>query len=500
MFGKKEADRILNLIKTKKSDYWMRVREKQMLALFHKAADGVPAYKDFLKKNGVEPDKVKTLKDFQLVPPMSKKNYLRQYDLKDLCYGGTLRQALVFTSTSGSTGEPFYFPRNEQLDWQSSIYHELFLRNNSRQNLGQTLVIVGFGMGVWIGGLITFKAFENVAKRGYPISIITPGINKSEIFHALKTLSPNFTETILVGYPPFVKDLIDEAEDNGVNLKKINLRILNAAESYSEKFRDYVVSKSGIKNVYLDMVNIYGTADLGTMAFETPTTIFTRRILSKNITAFNNIFSQITKTPTLAQYNPMFTSFEEESGSILLTGDNSIPLVRYTIGDNGGVMSYKELDSRLHKSGIDLADGLKKQGLESFSNQLPVVYVYERTDLSTKLYGAIIYPEHVREALQDSRFESFLTGKFTMLTRYDDDQNQFLEINVELKPGIKAKKSLEKLCCDTIVKNLLNKNAEYKNNHNSLADEVTPRIIFWPYGNDTYFKSGVKQKWVKNTS
>jgi phenylacetate-CoA ligase len=59
-------------------------------------------------------------------------------------------------------------------------------------------VIVGFGMGVWIGGLITYKAFEIAAKRlGHPVSIITPGINKQEIFHALRELAPQFKETII---------------------------------------------------------------------------------------------------------------------------------------------------------------------------------------------------------------------------------------------------------------------------------------------------------------
>ena len=376
----------------------------------------------------------------------------------------------------------------------------MFLQNSSYKSGGPILVIIGFGMGVWIGGLITYKAFELTSRRGYNLSIITPGINKPEIFHALRILAPNFSETILVGYPPFVKDVIDDAESRGINFRKINLRILNAAESYTEKFRDYLVRKARIKNTYLDVLNIYGTADLGAMAFETPITICINRLLLKTPGAFNNVFSQISKIPTVAQYNPLFASFEEKDGEILLTGDNSIPLVRYLVGDNGGVLSFLELNDRLRQSRLELPSELKKTNLNYFSNQLPIVFVYERADLSIKLYGAIIYPEHIREALQGVIFEPFLTGKFTALTKYNKRQDQFMEINIELKPNIKSTKSLQKLCRDAIMNNLLEKNAEYRNNYSSIPSEVTPRIVFWPYEHNLYFKPGIKQKWVKVTT
>ena len=85
----------------------------------------------------------------------------------------------MISSTSGSTGEPFYFPRNEQLDWEYSILAEMFLRNSSYNYKEPTLIIVGFGMGVWIRGLLTYKSSEIAFQRWhYPISIITRGINK----------------------------------------------------------------------------------------------------------------------------------------------------------------------------------------------------------------------------------------------------------------------------------------------------------------------------------
>ena len=234
----------------------------------------MPAYKDFLKKHKISSNKIKTYDNFKKLPVIDKKNYLRVYSLDKLIWGGNLRKNMVFTSTSGSTGAPVYFPRQEKLDWQNSVFIEQFLSNSSYGYKNPTLVIIGFGMGVWIGGLITYKAFEIAGKNGrFPLSIITPGINKNEIFNALKNLSPYYSQTILVGYPPFVKDIIDETGAQKINLKKLNIRILTAAEAYSEKFREYISEKAGVKNLLTDTANIYGTADIGAMAWETPMSI-----------------------------------------------------------------------------------------------------------------------------------------------------------------------------------------------------------------------------------
>src|SRR3989344_6847668 len=110
--GRAEAERILRLVREKKSAYWSRVREETALRLFRAASLRVPAYKDFLKKHKVNPAKIKTFADFERVPETSKANYLRQYPLEKLVWDGNMRARMVFAVTSGSTGVPTYFPRD----------------------------------------------------------------------------------------------------------------------------------------------------------------------------------------------------------------------------------------------------------------------------------------------------------------------------------------------------------------------------------------------------
>ncbi len=496
---KKEiADKRLDYIFTKKSDFWKKEREKNLLDLFKVCAEKVSAYKDFLKKARIQPEKIKNFQDFQNVLPVNKDNYLRSYPWEKLCMPGSLvDQSLVLTSTSGSTGRPFYFPRNGLLDAQSSIYHQMFLRNSDIDVNKSTLVLVCFGMGVWIGGVITYQAFKSISERGYAMTILTPGVNKREIYEALKNIGPKYDQIILCGYPPFMKDIVDEAKANGVTWSDFNIKMIFAAEAFSEKFRDYIMRKTGMKNPYRDTMNIYGSADLGTMAEETPISILIRRLALKNKTLYKKLFKEATRLPTFAQYVPQFINFECVNNNIYCSGDNVLPLVRYEIGDNGGVLYYSEVEKIFAEVGMDLKTEAKKVGIEDTIAELPFVYIYERTDLSTKLYGAIIYPEYIKLSLQTSTLEKYITGKFTMFTKHDKKQDEYLEINIELKPGTNESEWLLKETSGSIVAGLLEKSAEYKYLSGMLNGRVKPKIIFWPHEHPTHFQTGIKQKWVK---
>ena len=485
----------------KKSAFWESVRERRSLALFHKAARRVPAYKDFLKKNHIDHGKIRTFKDFQLVPPVNKKNYLRQYPLHNLAWNGTLNTPLVWTATSGSTGQPFYFPRNHLLDEQYATIIESFLENGSYGGDRSTLVIVGFSMGVWIGGLITYCAYEIAARRNdRPISIFTPGINKKEIYNALRQLAPHFSQTILVGYAPFVKDILDGAKAEGINLKKLHLRLQFAAEAFTENFRDYLARAGHLKNVHLDTMNIYGSADIGAMGFETPLSILVKRLAVKERSRglFNTIFQDISRTPTLAQYDPLAIAFESPGGEILLTGDNATPLVRYSIGDHGGAMSFRDVEQKFNDFGMSLRGAIAHHGLKEYASELPFVFVYERADLSTTLYGLQVYPEHIREALIRPPIRKFLTGKLTMATKFDEKSDQYLEINLEMRPNTAMTKKAKEAAMKLIVNNLEKVNSEFRELHRFLGKRALPHLEFWPAEDVTYFRPGVKQKWVQN--
>ena len=487
-----------------KSDFWKKERERVLVELFQRTAKKIPAYGKFLKKHNIQPASSRTYQDFLHVPSVSKDNYLRAYPWQEFCTPQAFaRDPLVLTATSGSTGNPFYFPRDPSIDVHSSIYHELFLKNSapSVKGNGSTLVIICFGMGVWVGGIITYQAFHLLTEQGHPLTILTPGINKKEIYSAMRNVAPAYDNVILCGYPPFMKDVVDEAKEHGVNWKKHNIRVVFAAEAFSEKFRDYVMKKMGITDVYRDTTNIYGSADLGTMAMETPLCILIRRLSLKlkrnNSQLYHKLFGTANRLPTLVQYIPHFVSFESHERSIYCSGDNALPLVRYEIGDNGGTHDYADIERIFKEEGLDLRALAKEAGIADTLQELPFVYVYERTDLSTKLYGAIIYPEYIKAGLFHNHLVKHVTGKFTLFTRHDELQNEYLEVNVELKKGITATPKLKKTVIKHVTDALLKLSEEYRNNASMMPEKVVPKVVFWPHEHPTHFQVGTKQKWVK---
>ena len=63
--------KILNIID---NNFINNLAEKRAISVFKLTAKYVPAYKDFLKKAKINPDKIITIQDFKQVPIIDKKN------------------------------------------------------------------------------------------------------------------------------------------------------------------------------------------------------------------------------------------------------------------------------------------------------------------------------------------------------------------------------------------------------------------------------------------
>ena len=111
--------------------------------------------------------------------------------------------------------------------------------------------------------------------------------------------------------------------------------------------------------------------------------------------------------------------------------------------------------------------------------------------------GLQIYPETVREVLIEHPIYDFLTGKFSMTTKFDRNQNQYVEINLELKKGKKENPWLNKLVLSRIVSNLREKNSEFRELSDYLKERAYPKLNFWAAENPVYFRPGTKQIWVR---
>lgn len=476
-------------------DYWQNKGAARALELFHKMAEGVPAYKDFLKSNNFSPSSVKAIQDFSKIPPVDKDNYLRKYPKEMLCWDGQFGAGQwVVSTTSGSTGEPYYFPRQRLQDEQYAVTAELYLRANFQIQHKKTLYVVAFPMGAWIGGLFTYEALKIVAEKGYDLTIITPGIHKQEIINAVKQLGPSFDQVIIGVYAPFLKDILDDGASQGLSWADYNMGFVFSAEAFTENLRNYVIDTAHVADPLKGTLNHYGTVDMGTMAHETAESILIRRQLVAS-SQLGAIFPETRRQPTLAQYNPDLFYFESDNYNLYCSANSGLPLLRYDLKDQGGLIGRAELHRELNVRGIDIDKLADESGSASISWNLPFVYVYERKDFSVSYYAALVYPDTIRRALETSDQVDKITGKFAMQVDYDKAGRQRFYVRVELKRGVAASAELAELLRAQVHNFLQQESSEYRNTDRTIAG-FGAEIELRDYEDPVYFKSGGKQKWV----
>ena len=465
------------------------------LALFKEAALRVPAYKDFLKKNAINPDLIKTSEDFKQLPIIDKKNYLRAYPLQYLCLDGKYSNQYILSSSSGSTGEPFLWPRGEAQELEGAVTFELIFNEFFQTAKKRTLYIDCFAMGTWIAGPFVLACAQYLARKNYQVLSVTPGIDMEIAFSLFINLAPSFDQIIISGYPPLVKDFIDRGEERGIQWKTFAIKFLFAAEGFSEDWREYIHRKVGAKDDYTTSINLYGSADAAILAHETPLTTFIRKKASNRKSLLSKLFAD-TRMPTLTQYDPRMKYFEAIDGKIIFTTSAGIPLIRYSIGDSGGVYSYSQMKHLLDEQNYAMEKDIKQIN-PRYLWRLPFVYVFGRSDLTVSFYGLLIYPEHIKYCLERQGLDKVISGKFVLTIEHDEKQNPKLVIMVELKPTIKPTKKFVDELIEIVVRRLRRVNTEYGRLYLSIKDQAIPEIRLIENGNQEFFKPGVKQRWVK---
>jgi phenylacetate-CoA ligase len=464
------------------------------LALFHDVATSVPAYKAFLTQHGINPTSIQTFKDFQQLPLLTKENYLRRHSLSELCLNGQLERCDTIAVSSGSTGKPTFWPRFFTDELQIATRFEQIFHDSFYANTRHTLAVICFTLGTWVGGMYTTNCCRYLASKGYPITIVTPGNNKEEIFRVVQELGTAFEQVVLLGYPPFLKDVIDSGIARGVEWQQYQIKLVMAGEVFSEEWRNLVGERVGAKNPCYDSASLYGTADAGVLGNETPLSICIRRFLANHPDAARTLFGE-SRLPTLVQYDPLSRFFEINNGTLLFSGDNGIPLVRYHIADTGGIITYEEMLKFLAEWGFDPIAALRQQGARGV-HSLPFVYVFGRSNFTVSYFGANIYPENVSVGLEQPLIKEWVTGKFVLQVKEDADKNRFLSVVVELAPGVEGSEKKKEAIASSILSQLLRLNSEFANY--VPAEYQIPQVALTPTGDPEYFPIGVKHRYTRS--
>ena len=194
------------------------------------------------------------------MPLTDKENYLRKYPLDQLAWYGKLNSSQFISFSSGSSGEPFFWPRGQILEAETVLEHELFLASFFDIDTKSTLFISCFSMGMYVAGVITLNSIQHLGQKGYPITITTPGIDMEDILRVIPNLNEHFEQIIMAGYPPYIKDVLDEGTRAGINWRDIPTKFLLAGEGYGESWRKHISKIVNNGNPIYGFINLYGSA------------------------------------------------------------------------------------------------------------------------------------------------------------------------------------------------------------------------------------------------
>jgi phenylacetate-CoA ligase len=469
-----------------------------LIELFRRTAEHVPAYGAFLREHGVDAHAVRTVADFRALPLVTKDNYVARFPLAERCRDGRLSSCDMIAVSSGSTGEPTLWPRFVSDEYAVAARFEQVFHDGFEADRRRTLAVVCFPLGTWVGGMFTASCCRHLAVKGYPLTVVTPGNNKTEILRVVRALAPEFEQTVLLGYPPFLKDVVDAGLAEGVPWRDFAIKLVLAGEVFSEEWRALMGERAGMSRALFDSASLYGTADAGVLGNETAISVAIRRFLSTRPDAARALFGEA-RLPTLVQYDPFVRYFEDHAGTLVFSGDSGIPLVRYHISDKGGVVPYRAMLDRLRDLGFDAEAAVRGEGNRDGRglHALPFAYVFGRSHFAISYYGANVFPEMVAVALEQPQTREWVTGKFVMEVKEDDARNPALSVAVELAParGREPEEGFGDVVADAILAALMRLNSEFANY--VPAERRRPRVTLWPAGHAEYFPVGVKHRYSR---
>lgn len=346
--------------KLKESEYWTReqledLQLKKLQHLLKLAYEKTEYYRRVLDDAGVKPNDIQNLKDLKRIPILEKRDILenlesmRNHECKNVFY----------SETSGSTGEPMIFYRNEE--WDSA--------GRAAQMRGYSW----YGVNPWdkngyLWGHIYGSKFELKTR------VLDSLINRFRLFSYDKDAVKGFVKklknaTYLEGYSSMIYEVAKIVNEE--HLGPIPLKLIKGtSEKIYDSYQPEVIKAFGSK-----MVSEYGSGESTLIAFECPQG--NMHVVMENVIV------------------------EEENGEVIVTNLNSfsMPIIRYKLGDSISLNREKKCSCGMNHEIVDDVLGRVGQtiyGRESKYPSLTLYYIFK--SFAMKHHGAINY-----QGIQDEK-------------------------------------------------------------------------------------------------
>lgn len=218
----------------------------RLQTLVARVYDHVKAYRSKMDEAGVRPEHIRTLADIARLP-FTYKNDLRDNYPFGL-FAVPMEKIIRLHASSGTTGKPIVvaYTQNDIGVWSQVMLRSLVAGGVTAHDMVQN----AYGYGLFTGGLGVHYGAEALGATVVPIS----GGNTDRQIMIMR----DFEVTVLSCTPSYFLHLIDKAEEMGVDMKNLKLRIgVFGAEPWSEPMRKAIEERSNI-----EAFDIYGLSEI----------------------------------------------------------------------------------------------------------------------------------------------------------------------------------------------------------------------------------------------
>ncbi|MBS1636529.1 MAG: hypothetical protein JST26_11490 [Bacteroidetes bacterium] len=450
------------------------IGKQRMLHEFFKARQRVPAY---VKLPMPMFKSLSTTVAIKLLPVLDKNHFAKSNTIESCCIHGFIPKGSVIDESSGSSGAPMQWVRGKR----EREYNQRLIRFSLKRLIpgNRQIIINAFALGPWATGMNISSAFEKHAV------LKSLGPDASKIIQAIKHFGTAYSY-IIMGYPPFLKNLTDRSD---IRWSEYNVSFIYGGESMSEYLREYMQRKC-IRKVY----GSYGASDLElNIAAENDFTIEIRKLLMTNKLLANKLLMDTNILPMVFQYNPADFYIEQNSNNELLftlcRPGYVVPKIRYNIYDKGHTLRLKDLKRIMRSCGIDTSE------FQWPKIDLPLLFLYGRSDASVSYYGCKICPQHVQDCIMMSKTLRDQINNFCMHTRENNVGDKQLEFYMELKshgmPDILKTQDLAAL----FLLNLEQINQDFRESMAIAGRDNIPLVHFFPAGHHQFRSLDFKVKY-----
>ncbi|MDD5137444.1 MAG: hypothetical protein PHG72_01350, partial [Candidatus Omnitrophica bacterium] len=201
---------------------------KKALKVFETACARIPAYQNIVRQAGLNPSAIKSIEDFKkFVPVLDKETIFGPDvpDIKQLCLDGRLENIRAIICSSGHSGVFSYGLKTQEEIEEAQDAIDFMLDYIFNVSGKKTLLVNCLPR--------SMRVYSSL------VTMADTGVRPDIVIHTVKTFASSFDQTIIVGENSFLKKVLEDGAEAGIDWRCVHPHLVLAEEVLPENMRTY---------------------------------------------------------------------------------------------------------------------------------------------------------------------------------------------------------------------------------------------------------------------